>query len=133
MSGRRFPNLSAEYFGLAQGLTPLLRSTIKSRFEELVGILWLTENPDSPLMWAHCATGHEGFVIEVDPTSQFFNRQRSKDDEFFHLRRVHYHSDKPTLSFSGDASFDVFLTKGLDWKYESEWRMLVPLSAADEE
>jgi hypothetical protein len=128
-----FPQLSADYFRLAQGLTPVLRSTIESKFEELVGILSLTENSDSLLMWAHYASSQEGFVIEVDPTSSFFNRRRSENDEFFHLRPVRYHPDRPTLSFSTeDPSFEVFLTKGLDWKYESEWRMLVPLSGADE-
>ena len=128
-----FPKLSADYFGLAQSLTPVLRSAIESKLEELVGVLSLTENPDSLLMWAHYAGSHEGFVIEVDPTSHFFNRRRSEDDEFFHLRRVRYHADRPTLSFSSeDPSFELFLTKGLDWEYESEWRILVPLSGADE-
>jgi hypothetical protein len=125
------PTLSAQFFGLGQELMVRLRAMMESKFEQLVGVLSLTEAPDSLLMWAHYASSHEGFVVEFDADDAFFNRKRSDNDEFFHLRQVVYRGERPTLTFD-DASFEAFLTKGIEWSYEKEWRILVPLSTADE-
>ena len=128
----KFPDLVAESYGFAQLLPSLFRSMVEIHFEKMVGILSLTEKPDNLLMWAHYADSHQGLVIEVDPTHGFFNRRRSENDEFLQLRQVLYRNERPTLNPSEDSSFETFLTKGRDWEYEQEWRMLVPLSEATE-
>ena len=96
-------------------------------FEESVGVLCLTEQPDDLLMWAHYAAAHEGFVIEFDPNSSFFNQRRSNDDEFRHLRRIIYAEERRHLAMGADKDISALLTKSSHWAYEKEWRMMVHL------
>ncbi|MGE0133390.1 MAG: DUF2971 domain-containing protein [Blastocatellales bacterium] len=123
--------MEQEGFELAQFIAPYLRSVMETKFEELVGIFCLTEKPDNLLMWAHYADSHQGFVVEFEGADRFFNQRRSKDDEFCHVRKVKYSDKRPTLSLSEIESLDTFLTKSLDWEYEQEWRMLMPLPMAN--
>ena len=44
------------------------------------------------------------------------------DDELRHLRKVTYSSRRPSLTLSEVKDGSAFLTKGLEWKYEAEWR-----------
>lgn len=48
------------------------------------------------------------------------------------MRKIKYSDKRPMLSLSEIESFDTFLTKSLDWEYEQEWRMLMPLSMANQ-
>src|SRR5437667_6790953 len=43
-----------------------------------IGILSLSEVPDSTLMWSHYGAQHHGFLIGFDSDHPFFNRRRSK-------------------------------------------------------
>ncbi|SER40698.1 Protein of unknown function [Nitrosomonas sp. Nm51] len=100
---------------------------------QTVGILSLSEKFDHPLLWAHYADSHKGFIIEFEPEHIFFNRRRSDKDELFHLRKVKYINkssiDDMTLSeMHGD---DILATKDISWEYEAEWRMIVPLASAN--
>ena len=95
------------------------------------GMLCLTQNPDSLLMWAHYADSHKGFVIEFDHNSNFFNQ---KPNTKSHLRRLHdvtYAQSRPSMLLGDIKEFSIFLTKSIDWAYEMEKRMLIPLSEAD--
>lgn len=85
-----------------------------------IGICCLSRNPLNLLMWAHYATSHAGFVIEFDipikPTSF---------DDLLCLVPfpVEYKKEKPIIV--NHKSFkDHFLTKGYDWKYEQEERVI---------
>jgi len=100
------------------------------KFAELIGILCLTESPTNLLMWAHYADAHQGFVVEFDPESRFFNQRVGPDDDFRHLRRVVYQDERPSIILTEMEDFSPFLTKGRDWSYETEWRMMMPLAAA---
>lgn len=122
--------MEQEGFDLAEFAAPYLRSLIEEKLEELVGILCLTEKPDNLLMWAHYAESHQGFVIEFDSTDVFFNQRLSSEDELRHIRKVEYSKKRPTFNLSEIQSFTPFLIKSLDWEYEQEWRMLMPLSMA---
>ena len=113
-----------------QGMTPHLRASIWKELGSRVGILSLAERPDSPTMWAHYADSHRGYVIEFDEAHSFFNRKRSDNDEFFHVRRVAYDVPPAGRALADLDGTDFFLRKSSEWREEREWRMLVPLKTA---
>ncbi|MBK8000857.1 MAG: DUF2971 domain-containing protein [Verrucomicrobia bacterium] len=80
------------------------------------GILCLSENHESLLMWAHYAKGHTGFVLEFDPDQEPFYRERGE---------VAYLPDRPTWKRpSRDFDKSIFFTKSPEWRYEKEHRVL---------
>lgn len=107
---------------------------------ERIGILSLAENPTSLLMWAHYAASHEGFVLVFDSSHSFFNQATREVDEIFgSLFPVTYSTDRPAITLYDPTVKDmkvwgtrlmaqVFLSKGMDWSYEREWRMFLPLN-----
>ncbi len=121
-----------------------MASKIDKMINSSVGVLSLCTHLDSLLMWAHYGDSHRGFVVEFDTTSPFFKQERppahvaASDveavqfaEEHGRLRIVHYSNQRPSLVVT-KMLFDHLLTKGLPWKYEDEWRMLMPLDYADE-
>lgn len=111
-------------------VVPMVQTAMARKFEEMIGILCLTESPDNLLMWAHYADSHQGFVIELDCEAPFFDQRRSPEDDFRHIKKVSYAEQRPTFSLSDNDDFSPFITKGLDWEYEAEWRMMLPLAEA---
>ncbi len=111
---------------------PELRAQLYSNLDQSVGVLSLSEVWDSQPMWAHYAADHKGFVFAFDEFHPYFSRRRPESDEFYYLRQVIYTEQTPTQSalslFRGTSPL---LMKSLSWSYENEWRMLVPLVAAD--
>lgn len=126
----QLPQLKAQLQELTEVAVPMTQRIISEKFEEMTGILCLTESPANLLMWAHYADSHQGFVVEFDAGSPFFDQRKSPEDELRHLRKVIYQERRPSLVLSEMESFSPFITKGLDWSYESEWRMMLPLSSA---
>lgn len=109
---------------------PEIRERLYQGMAAAIGMLCLTERQDDILMWAHYACAHEGFVIEFDPSSSFFNQRRSGVDEFRHLRQVVYSKERPSLVLDNTKDMSPLLTKSDHWAYEREWRMLVSLGDA---
>ena len=107
----------------------VVRHAIYKAFSENVGLLSLSEIHDNELMWAHYADRHTGLVLCFDEQHAFFNRRRTENDEFYFIRKVRYSDDPPVslANIDGDA---LLITKGTNWSYEREWRMLVPLNDA---
>lgn len=62
---------------------------------------------------------------------RFFNRRRSEEDEFYHLREVVYRRPGAVRTLGNLTAQDVFLSKAPSWSYEREMRMLAPLRDAD--
>jgi hypothetical protein len=110
---------------MRDGAAPI-RDAIYRAFNDNVGILSLSEIPDHELMWAHYADRHRGLVLCFDEGHPFFDRRRSEHDEFYFVRRVRYSDSRAVsiASLDGDA---LLVTKGTQWAYEREWRMLLPL------
>jgi hypothetical protein len=106
------------------------REVIYEALNGNVGILSLSEIADHELMWAHYAERHTGFVLGFDERHPFFNRKRSENDEFYYLRKVIYSDGPPSPSIADVTGDKLLVSKGSQWAYEREWRMLLPLKDA---
>lgn len=117
-------------------MTPTFGREFQERFGERFGVLSLTEIPTSLLMWAHYGECHRGFVIEFESSSTFMAPPAARG-AIGRLSKVVYAAERPAI-IAYDPSLpveeygerlirDVLLTKGLDWEYEQEWRMILPL------
>lgn len=124
------PQMKKDVFQLTETLMPNLAEMMGRKFEELIGILCLSGSADNLPMWAHYADSHHGFVIEFNEHSGFFDQRVSSEDELRHLRKVIYRPDRPSLDLVEIEDFSPFMTKGTDWQYENEWRMLLQLQTA---
>lgn len=111
---------------------------------EQYGIISLTENPYSLLMWAHYADEHRGMVIELSCDEATFNYH----DKYTKTcgvsqkipNRVIYSSRRPGYELHDDVIYDYYedkffthyaLIKGDDWMYEKEHRYILRESELD--
>jgi len=109
-------------------LTQTARLQLHHDLTNRIGILSLTETATNALMWAHYADNHKGFVIEFDEANSFFHSQRSAVDEYWHVRPVSYSSTSGVANIITELDGKkVLCTKGAEWAYEKEWRMLIEL------
>lgn len=120
-----------ELLQMLHGVTPLLRSLMTRKFDELLGALCFSEVPDSLLMWSHYGASHSGFVLAFDARHAHFHQEKGPHDEFRHLRRVVYRESRPSATLTEFDGVDVFLVKSGHWSYEREWRIFRALSEAD--
>ena len=90
-----------------------------------IGICSLSKNPLNLLMWAHYASSHTGFVMEFS----VFNEHLSLNDAINCSMTclvpfpVTYKKEKPIVT-SRDLFYEYLLTKGEDWEYEQEERVI---------
>jgi Protein of unknown function (DUF2971) len=122
-------NMLKQFAGV---VTPVIGAQIYKTVNESLGVFCLTEHPANLLMWAHYADNHRGAVIGFDASHPFFNRRRGPDDDFRHFRRVVYRQERPVVSLSNSDAADFFYFKSLEWQYEDEWRLIVPLADCSE-
>ncbi|ENM3825828.1 DUF2971 domain-containing protein [Vibrio cholerae] len=100
------------------------------------GILCLSETADNLLMWSHYGNCHQGYVIEFDTSHEFFNQKipNPKTGGLVEYAgsplKVTYTKHRKIIPFWQKSMSDVFLTKGSDWEYEKEHRMVLPLELA---
>ena len=93
----------------------------RSKTINAYGLLSLSQNYDSILMWSHYAENHTGLVIELDLL---------EDPEFFlSPLKVKYQKTYEPVNFFGrttDLEYIkyVLATKSSDWDYEQEIRIL---------
>lgn len=101
------------------------------------GALCLSETHDNLLMWAHYASDHRGFAIEID-SKYFFGLADDPNNAWkITLDRVKYREMRPVRQ-SG-SYWDYFhgtlhkiaTTKSTHWSHEQEWRVMRPLGTAD--
>jgi hypothetical protein len=104
------------------------RDEFQKKMDAQIGILSLSANPDSVLMWSHYTEEHRGFAIGFDSSKLTFRGQRN---ESFALRPVIYVDAANVASTKTAEEFDPLLTKTLAWSYEGEWRIVRHLSDAD--
>lgn len=95
-----------------------------------IGILSLSSKKDNLLMWSHYCNHHTGFVLEFEPEWNG-HLEDLKDLEVtlnsLVALEVNYSNDRPVLDGKENASQKldkVLLTKSIDWRYESEFRVI---------
>lgn len=131
-----------------RGLLAEIRHRTKTgAWRDAVAILCLTRAPLNPLMWAHYADGHRGFVLGFDVKTSGFA------DEATNLVPAHYGSviytntrrPSPLLSQTpgrmsiareysfrpelGEKLQRLFLQKATHWAYEEEVRVVKCIAA----
>ena len=120
------PSMLQEYFQIVHS----------KRVNKDIGILCLSENRKSILMWSHYADEHSGFVVGFDSEDPFFHHHQDEQEDIGKLFRVNY-SEKRTLIDvktirDGINLPDIFFTKNKEWGYEQEWRIIRLLKGANE-
>lgn len=98
------------------------RGLIKIRKEFRLGCL--SETPLSTLMWAHYTDNHSGFCIEydlsrIDPGYRHGILPVIYSDERYDATKAFIKRDRNLL-------MNLYLFKSSCWKYEKEWRMVIP-------
>lgn len=104
-------------------------------------------NPNSPIMWAHYASSHKGYILEYEVDldnlikityeelkPKFFDiskiknklielypRVSTESNEFFQLQEKYIQEDEEYQSILKDSIF----IKHNDWKYEEEYRSIM--------
>jgi len=102
----------------------LASRNIVASLNEAVGILCLSRNQDSLLMWSHYADEYSGAVIEFDDEHEFFQGKINVD----------YRARRPIKDISSYISADEAVpiaelcVKSDQWEYESEVRIARSLS-----
>lgn len=97
------------------------RSNFIGKINSNIGVCCLSKNPLNLLMWAHYASLHTGFVIE------FSIPIKSTTFDDLHCLvpfPVEYKKDKPIVNDYKSILREYALTKGIDWEYEQEERVL---------
>jgi len=83
------------------------------------GVLSFSTNPTNIIMWAQYANNHNGICLEVDIP---------KDTKS--LKEVRYTQQQPlfvvheVMNEKHGRFLDLFYTKSIHWKHETEWRMV---------
>lgn len=101
---------------------------IRSALKETT-ILCLTESHDNLLMWAHYAQNHSGTVVKLLSVKEVNSPLRL-------AQKVRYSNEMPRLDhediiekqkFIEGVLSSITLTKGIDWSYEKESRIVSSL------
>jgi hypothetical protein len=90
------------------------------------------------LMWSHYADSHQGVCLEytinysknkmcfkVEPfRTENHNSYNVHNEDLLYISEVRYSKDIP-VDDSDELLFDSLITKGVDWAYEKEYRILM--------
>lgn len=100
-------------------------------FDNLLFVGSLCTDYSNPLMWAHYADGHKGFCIEFDYSNE--NEETLLPFPVLYSKDIVKMPWKYCLTSNGVESpeftasiMQATLTKDEVWKYENEWRILLP-------
>ncbi|MBY8124457.1 DUF2971 domain-containing protein [Vibrio fluvialis] len=97
---------------------------VLNSISQVIGILCLSRNPSSLLMWSHYADEYKGAVVEFDENHEFFTG----------LFPVTYEKNRPKIDFSllrdetGRIRLSELCYKPQEWDYENEVRLARALS-----
>lgn len=93
------------------------------------GMLCLSKDPVSMLMWSYYANGHEGICCRFKMNPQYL----ISIAKIHYPIEVKYEVEFPEVNFYEANTFDltrtILGTKAIDWKHEEEWRIIIPHTA----
>lgn len=110
---------------------PEYAEKVRARF----GILCLSSEPDSLLLWSHYASSHEGFALIFDiikPLRQHVlgSAQPAGYAEYNLLASsVEYSKVRPRTFSASSELYEPFFTKSECWSYENEYRVASDLGS----
>jgi hypothetical protein len=117
-------------------LSDLYIEMFQKRASATLGVLCLSTKATNSLLWAHYAQKHQGFAVGFDGEHSYFNSPEKLDPNIGKVREVCYAKDRvqirilPDGEVTTDRETELYFTKGEDWKYEAEWRIVRPLEQA---
>uniref|UniRef100_UPI0009E81C41 DUF2971 domain-containing protein n=1 Tax=Pseudomonas sp. GTC 16482 TaxID=1661693 RepID=UPI0009E81C41 len=114
------PDPNGHYIEHARGY----RAALESHLQDSVVALSLSEEVNSLLMWAHYAADHTGFVVGFDAGHTFFNTVAVNSYGPGSLNKIVYSECRPSGIAGAMSVESAYLTKGIEWGYEKEWRIL---------
>lgn len=104
---------------------------LQDEWSKQIGILCLSESACSTLMWSHYASDHEGYVLGFDSEGETFNPVAEAVAGLGRMTKVTYSEKRFRLGVTGSrhdfSDFSYLFQKSMDWSYESEWRLVLPL------
>lgn len=102
-------------------ITPEMTTGLQRAVNGHTGIFSASPHPRNRLMWAHYANAHRGFCVQFAPYA---------DSLFLVAKPVIYEDQFPTVNIpSNPTNLDEhYLRKSTDWKYEQEWRVVLPVN-----
>lgn len=114
-----------EFLGIALDLKAdrIALRRMRKQISETKGVICMSANWSSPLMWAHYADSHKGMVLGFDVPAGTFTK-------------VEYVLDRPTLASMGLSKFGaitepqmsrLITMKAKGWEYEHEYRAFTHL------
>ncbi|RTL50855.1 MAG: DUF2971 domain-containing protein [Bradyrhizobiaceae bacterium] len=118
------PMLEHVFAKIESQLEQLLDGTVSK-----IGVLSLSEDGLSDLMWAHYGECGKGFVVGLKYTDAFFHP--SDGGLLPALKKVIY-TDQWIENFWKNPYY-LFLVKPTRWSYEKEWRIFKKFSTSDKE
>lgn len=91
-----------------------------------VGVFCLSRRFDSLPMWAHYAGNATGFAVEFTKLESVFRGDPT--GVLRELREVIYEQEIEGVTFDPKSHESLFFSKYLDWSYEQEVRVVLPLA-----
>jgi len=91
------------------------------------GLLCFSADWTSPLLWSNYADSHRGICLGFDVRRSFVEQVKYRDKR---IRAELDDEDPDPYALSPKEQDLLRLTKCHEWKYEQEWRRVVPLSRA---
>lgn len=104
-------------------------NTISPQQQKNLTLLCLYERADNPALWQYHSANHQGMVIELDQTHEFFTAPKYKDAPQIFLP-IKYGSERP-LKLKDAHPFASLFHRSDNFSNEREWRVLRPISVAD--
>lgn len=94
-----------------------------------IGVLCLTEKPDSIVMWGHYADKHRGIVIGLDRNWELFCRGRGLSPVEYSRERLTWDAScKPGSAAEREYVERMIKHKNDEWRYEAELREVFQLT-----
>ncbi len=102
-----------------------------------------TTTPYSQLMWSGYANCHKGFCVEytLQPNEEKYRELYANLFPMIYCkvrpdmteRLVKMQDKEPTMELVWDIYFHGALRKSIDWAYQNEWRLLIPMQCKNTE
>ena len=113
---------------MAGGVENVESGAFREGYLSQIGVVSLSKNGLSPLMWSHCANSHEGFLLEFKTPEYELIYQTVRNFDLMVSLPIKYQEDRPVVAI-GIEDFDSLLekqslTKSSDWAYEDEVRVI---------